>query len=85
MTLMGLIPSAPLPTRQPMAQQVPDVTASCWQKDFKMLSHPREGEAYAPHLTRASRWRLMLSPAGQRLLHGAVVSGCSMATSVFTL
>lgn len=63
MTLMGLIASAPLPTRQPVAGQVPDVTAPCWQKDSKMLSHPREGEAYALHLPRASRWRLVPSPA----------------------
>ena len=60
---MVLITSAPLPTSQPVAGQVPDVTAPCWQKDSKMLSRLREGEAYALRLTRVSRWCLVLSPA----------------------
>lgn len=55
MTTLDLMASAPLPARQPIGGQVPEVTAcSLTPQDSQVLScHPREGEVYALGLNRS--------------------------------
>lgn len=86
MTLLELMASAPLPARQPVAGQVLEVTA-CFlmAKRFQnAVSSSKGGRSLCP-------WPYQGLPAGischlqpgQGLLHGAGVSECSVATSIF--